>query len=164
MQLMMAAFYRRKHLRRLDKIKPKLRSIIYLVTICSLDRKPILTREDIFKTVTETLEEVAERKRWLVGRYVMMPDHIHFFCSPVTEDWGLSEFVRDFKSLSSTRLRKQGFEGKLWQREFFNHLLRSKESYASKWEYVRLNPVRKGLCESPEEWRFSGEVYPVEAK
>lgn len=161
---MIARFYKRKHLRRLEKIKLNLRSIIYLVTICTLDRKPILTREDIFKTIAQTLEEVAETKGWLVGRYVMMPDHIHFFCSPMTDDWSLSQFVRDFKSLTSTRLRKRGFKGKLWQREFFDHLLRSEESYESKWEYVRFNPVRKGLCASPEEWRFSGEVHPLEAK
>ena len=46
----------------------------------------------------------------------------------------------------------------LWQEEFFDHLLRSGESYESKWEYVRDNPVRAGLVKCASEWRFQGEL------
>jgi len=39
----------------------------------------------------------------------------------------------------------------VWQRGFFDHLLRSDESYAEKWNYVRENPVRAGLAQSAED-------------
>ncbi len=46
----------------------------------------------------------------------------------------------------------------LWQREFFDHVLRSSESYSEKWNYVRDNPVRAGLVVSAEGWALAGEV------
>jgi hypothetical protein len=46
----------------------------------------------------------------------------------------------------------------LWQREFFDHILRSNESYAEKWNYVRENPVRAGLVQSADDWPYAGEI------
>jgi hypothetical protein len=46
----------------------------------------------------------------------------------------------------------------LWQREFFDHILRSDESYAQKWEYVRENPMRVGLVSDPDDWPFAGTI------
>src|SRR5205814_9303852 len=78
-----------------------------------------------------------------VGRYVIMPDHLHFFVrgdqSFVLGNWG--------KGLKRAIL--EAFPGQskasFWQPGFFDHLLRNDESYAQKWEYVRQNPVRAGL-------------------
>jgi hypothetical protein len=46
----------------------------------------------------------------------------------------------------------------LWQRDCWDTQLRRGESYSAKWEYVRHNPVRAGLCAAPDEWPFRGEV------
>jgi hypothetical protein len=46
----------------------------------------------------------------------------------------------------------------LWQREFFDHVLRSQESYDVKQQYVMENPVRAGLVQRPEDWNFRGEI------
>jgi putative transposase len=42
----------------------------------------------------------------------------------------------------------------VWQRDFFDHRLRSHESLDEKWAYIRANPVRAGLVARPEDWRF----------
>jgi putative transposase len=86
-----------------------------------------------------------------------MPDHIHFFCTPATE-CDLSRFVGGFRQESTRRAWEAGWQGKLWQREFFDRLLRGDESYERKWLYVRDNPVRAGLCQRPDEWRWQGEL------
>jgi putative transposase len=39
-----------------------------------------------------------------------------------------------------------------WQRDFFDHRLRDHHEETEKISYIRLNPVRKGLCERPEDW------------
>ena len=49
-----------------------------------------------------------------------------------------------------------------WQKGFFDHVLRSDESYAQKWEYVRDNPVRAGLVKKWEDWPYWGEVWRLE--
>ena len=46
----------------------------------------------------------------------------------------------------------------LWQREFFDHVLRSNESYSEKWAYVELNPIRAGLVQLPADWPYQGEL------
>jgi len=82
-----------------------------------------------------------------------MPDHVHLFAMPIRErDQSLSCFMQAWKSCVTLRL---GI-GKVWQSEFFDHLLRSEESAAEKWDYVRLNPVRAGLCQQPDDYAWSG--------
>ena len=53
--------------------------------------------------------------------------------------------------------RRLGFMMPLWQPEYFDHVLRSSESYEEKWEYVCNNPIRAGLAESVDEWKHQGE-------
>ena len=50
----------------------------------------------------------------------------------------------------------------IWQRRFFDHVLRSDESYAQKWNYVRENPIRAGLVTVAEDWRYSGEIIRID--
>ena len=47
---------------------------------------------------------------------------------------------------------------------FFDHVMRSEESYSQKWLYVAENPVRKKLAARPGDWPYQGEIYPLEAR
>jgi len=53
----------------------------------------------------------------------------------------------------------RGVEGPYWQKGYFDHVLRSEESYEGKWRYVLENPVRAGLVKNPEEWPYQGEIH-----
>jgi len=53
-------------------------------------------------------------------------------------------------------------QGQVWQEGFFDHVLRSDESYAEKWNYVRQNPVRAGLVARAEEWPYQGEIVYID--
>lgn len=59
-------------------------------------------------------------------------------------------------------LRMEGHAGPFWQRGFFDHILRSQESYAQKWAYVQLNPIRAGLVSRVDEWPYQGEIFPLQ--
>ena len=48
-----------------------------------------------------------------------------------------------------------------WQSHKWDTRLRREESYHDKWEYVRLNPVRKGLAATPEQWPFQGVMHEL---
>ena len=50
------------------------------------------------------------------------------------------------------------FKGNVWQEEFFDHVLRSGESYSQKWNYVKENPVRAGLVKNADDWPWQGEI------
>jgi hypothetical protein len=55
-----------------------------------------------------------------------------------------------------------GVPGPIWQKQFFDHLLRSPQSYGDKWAYVRENPVRAGLVARAEDWHYAGEIESLE--
>jgi hypothetical protein len=50
-------------------------------------------------------------------------------------------------------------ERPFWQKRFFDHVMRSAESYEQKWTYVRDNPVRAGLVGRAEDWPYQGEIH-----
>ena len=65
------------------------------------------------------------------------------------------------KNTLSKTLRMQGVLPPHWQKGFFDHILRGEESYSTKWEYVRENPVRAGLVTCPEDWPYFGRVHEI---
>ena len=65
------------------------------------------------------------------------------------------------KNTLSKTLRSDGIAWPHWQKGFFDHVLRSEESYENKWHYVRENPVRAGLVQDWTDWPFSGEIFDL---
>ena len=104
----------------------------------------------------------ASDRNIAVGRYVLMPDHIHLFVAFPEAEMTLVKWAHTLKSVLGKKLLELGFPKPHWQEGFFDHLLRSSESYGQKWEYVRMNPVRANLCERSEDWPYQGEVVRLE--
>jgi len=100
----------------------------------------------------------ASDYRVWVGRYVIMPDHIHLFAGFGPESTSVSTWMKSLKNAISKILRNAAFRGPHWQKGFFDHVIRSEESYNEKWLYVRDNPVRTGLVRSAEDWPYAGEI------
>jgi REP element-mobilizing transposase RayT len=88
-----------------------------------------------------------------------MPDHVHCFCAAELDAPPLPEFMQLWKQWTSKRITREcTIAGKVWQAEFFDHVVRSSESYAAKWEYVRDNPVRAGLVGHADDWPYQGAI------
>ena len=147
-----------RHLRRLTSAWQK--QPIYFVTTCVAGRRPLLAKPDIHAILLEEWSGLRGRHGWTVGRYVVMPDHVHFFATPMPpEGTPLNQVVAKWKEWTAKRILKvTGGTAPFWQPEFFDHLLRSEESLAEKWTYVRENPVRAGLCTQAEDWPYAGSV------
>lgn len=147
---------KRKHLRRLDQVYCQ-GEPLYLITCCTRNRRPVLANPAVAQVLVTSWREAEAVHGWLVGRYVIMPDHVHFFATPLADRAKtLSKFIECWKRWTRRELQKQGIAIG-WQREFFDHLLRSSESYGAKWEYVRMNPVRARLANTPDEWPYQGQ-------
>lgn len=131
------------------------RSVIIFVTVCTRNRQPLLANPSVHRALLDSWEEADS---WMVGRYVVMPDHVHLFASPRDpESPDLRRWIRFWKGIVTKRCPRE--EGKsLWQRDVWDWQLRSGDSYTAKWEYVRSNPVRHGLTRNPEDWPYQGEL------
>jgi REP element-mobilizing transposase RayT len=121
---------------------------VYFITICCIPRvSNQLAIPRVWQIIEETLA-VRENHGDLICRLALaMPDHVHgLFRFPGSKP--MTKVLTDFKSW----LAKQG--GIQWQRDFFDHRLRTLESAAEKAKYIRMNPVRAGLVAKPEDWPY----------
>ena len=130
---------------------------IFFVTVNAKDAVPWMAN----RTVQQSLSEIwrDEAKAWLVGYYLIMPDHLHFFCAPHDLHFGIDAWVEFWKRQFSRRHANQPWA---WQRKSFHHRMREQAEYLEKLAYVRENPLRKKLVETPEAWPFQGHVHDLQ--
>jgi putative transposase len=137
-------------------------SNIVLLTVNTEKREAWLANERAHRLLHQTWSEATA---WLVGDYLLMPDHLHLFCAPrdwhfTIETW-ISYWKREFalkeKQLTETLAPvKWKFQSRGW-----HHRLRDGENYSEKWIYVQENPVRKGLVKRIEDWPYKGRVFDL---
>jgi putative transposase len=126
------------------------RPTVVFVTVCTKNRRSILANAQVHDALIETWSKATA---WLVGQYVIMPDHIHLFATPGPQPLPLENWIAFWKS----RLARKLGTG-VWQEGYWDRTLRNGESYAEKCEYVRDNPVRRGLVGDAKDWQFAGSL------
>jgi REP element-mobilizing transposase RayT len=145
--------------RRLDWVFQRYDPPLYFVTFNTHKRQKLLANAHVHEALIRFAHE-GELRGVGLGRYVIMPDHVHLFVRG-NLDFVLRQWVRMLKRVLSNAISSVPPH---WQQGFFDHLIRHGESYAEKWEYVRQNPVRAGLVQHPDEWPWQGEIVPLEAR
>jgi REP element-mobilizing transposase RayT len=136
-------------------------SPIYFVTACTANRRKILACSAIYESFIEFAKNGPEYGAW-IGKYVLMPDHVHAFVALDDEKITLASWMKSLKNSLSKTLRAEKISRPHWQKTFFDHVLRSSESCSEKWDYVSENPVRAGLVKRSEDWPFQGEIFLLE--
>ncbi|HJT80318.1 MAG TPA: hypothetical protein VJ719_03895 [Chthoniobacterales bacterium] len=129
--------------------------VIVYVTVCTKNRKKILADPTIHEWLRESWQV---KPAWLIGKYLIMPDHIHFFCAPDQPDGPpLEEWLKFWKS-HAARHWPHPNQAPVWQRDAWDTQLRRHESYDDARAYVEMNPVRAGLVDAAEAWPYQGEL------
>ncbi|HVT14064.1 MAG TPA: transposase [Fimbriimonadaceae bacterium] len=94
-------------------------------------------------------------RRFTLHAWVVMPNHVHVLLTPL-ENVALEEILRTQKSISSTRINKLlGQQGRLWQPDYFDRLIRDEKHFNGVVHYIEWNPVKAGLCVDPADWAWS---------
>jgi REP element-mobilizing transposase RayT len=144
-------FYRRNlpHLQR--DYKP------HFITFVSKFRRTLPDRaRDI--TLACCLHDHGTKYRLHVA--VVMPDHVHLILTPLTDETrrlivSLVEILKAVKGASAHAINHRlGHRGTVWQEESFDHVLRSSENLDAKIEYILQNPVRAGLVQNWQQYRW----------
>ena len=132
------------------------RPVLIFLTVCTFRRRKILAQERVHAAIRAGW---AAAGQWHVGRYVILPDHIHLFCTPARPDAeNVARWVAYWKRQVSARVPQLS---PIWQRDCWDTQLRGHESYSEKWAYVLNNPVRAGLADCPDGWPFQGEIHSL---
>ena len=119
-------------------------------TVCTKDRKPWLANDEVHQLLRDVW---ADASAWLVGRYIIMPDHIHMFAGATATEIEFKNWVKYWKSQFTKRHKVKDHR---WQTDDWDTRMRTGRQYEEKWEYVRFNAVRHKLTERPEDWPFQG--------
>jgi len=150
---------RRKSPAHFPTVEASNRSIVIFLTVCTKQRRPLLANDQAANLLREAW---AAATFWCVGRYVILPEHIHLFCAPNTfPPQPLKNWISFWKN-HLTRSWPNRDQIPLWQPEYWDCQLRRGESYGEKWAYVENNPVRHGNVTDPEEWPYRGELNVLE--
>jgi putative transposase len=119
-------------------------------TICTKDRNPWLANEEVHQCLREVWTDASA---WLVGRYIIMPDHIHMFAALTKDEIEYENWVKYWKSQFTKRHKVAAHR---WQVDNWDTRMRTGRQYEDKWEYVRFNAVRHNLVQRPEDWPYQG--------
>jgi putative transposase len=121
---------------------------VFFITICTQPRGVNqLANPQIWQAIRETLERRETEGDFDCRLLLAMPDHLHgLFSFPHTD-----RIKTSISSMKSWLAKSQGIQ---WQRDFFDHRLRTCESAEEKRRYILMNPVRAGLAETTDSWPF----------
>jgi REP element-mobilizing transposase RayT len=115
---------------------------------------PLLALPRLARVVEEALL-FFRSDRYLLHAWCVMPDHVHVVVTPAG-DHPLGAILHSWKSYTAHQINLRVHRsGRLWQRESFDHLIRSVEDFDRFVTYVEDNPVVAGLCAAADRWPFS---------
>lgn len=126
-------------------------------TICIRDGVPAFTERAIIGIFTNLLNSAVEKALCIVPVYCFMPDHLHLIITGTSDESDVISAVVRYKqrtgywlSLNKPELR--------WQKDFYDHIIRTNENLSVQARYILDNPVRKGLVESWRDYPYKGSI------
>ena len=135
----------------------------YFVTVCVLDRRSVFVDAEVVESVRSHFLEQATRFAFAILAYCFMPDHVHLLIEGTTEDADLQAFVARAKQKSGFEFAAQ-HQHRLWQKGYYERVLRDDERTTHVIRYIIANPVKAHLVVEPSEYPFWGSgVYTREA-
>ena len=152
--------------------RARLKGGTYFFTVVTQQRVKIFNRSDNVELLRQAFRKVIKRHPFKIDAFVLLPDHLHCIWTLPQGDADFSTRWRLIKSYFSrqiglvgwveernptnkntSRLRKN--KKSIWQRRFWEHLIRNHEDLRRHVEYIHYNPVKHGLTKAPSGWDYS---------
>ena len=118
------------------------------VTTSTPDRREALSAEE--RDIVLAACRHWDGQRVLLHAAAVMPDHVHLLFTPLEQSpgqwWPLADLLHSIKSFTAKEIgRLRGREGRVWQPEYFDRIIRTESDFNEKWTYVVTNAERAGL-------------------
>jgi REP-associated tyrosine transposase len=137
----------------------------YFFTLVTHNRQKVFLRAGNVSLLREAFRQVKEKHPFTIDAIVILPDHLHCLLTLPRDDADYPQRIRMIKG-HFTRKYKGGLqagsasraakaEKAVWQRRYWEHLIRNEDDYARHVEYIHYNPVKHGLAVSPKDWPWS---------
>ena len=143
----------------------------HFLTFSCYHRLPLMAELRMEEAFLSALEEMRRRFNMCVFGYVVMPEHVHLLVNEPASGT-IADVIFSLKRKVSDRARREKQSGDpFWMLRYFDHNVRNHAGFVTQLRYILRNPVKRGLCKSPEEWPWSsfrawalGEIGPVEVE
>lgn len=135
--------------------------MVFFATLCCLDKRQAFIKDEFNAAVVDCINKEKERIGHAVYAFCLMPDHIHLLISPLETGVPVTQFMGALSSLITRLSWSHGFTGRLFQRSFYDHVVRKDEDLTKIVEYILNNPVRKGIVTDWRDYKHCGFVDPL---
>jgi putative transposase len=137
----------------------------YFFTLVTHNRAPIFSHAVQIENWRRAVEKVQSQRPFTIDAEVVLPDHIHCLWTLPPADTDYATRIRLVKthvtkqcaslaaSTNVSRLMKG--ERDVWQRRYWEHVIRDEHDFQQHVDYIHFNPVRHGFVESPRDWTHS---------
>jgi putative transposase len=152
----------------MSRYRRPVNGLTYFFTVVAHRRRPILCDDLIRTALRRGIETVRATRPFAIDAWVLLPDHMHCI-------WTLPQDERDFslrwsaiKRFVSTAVRDEFHdpnalttsrrsrrESTIWQRRFWEHLIRDERDLGRHLDYIHFNPVKHGYVQRAVDWPFS---------
>jgi len=126
---------------------------LHFVTFSCYHRAPLLGSGEARDIFVDRFEQACRWYGFYVVGYVVMPEHVHLLVSE-PERGRLAVAVQMLKQAVSQKLRR-GSRSPFWQPRYYDFNVWSEGKRVEKLRYMHRNPVKRGLVERPEDWKWS---------
>ena len=148
----------------------------YFITTTIVEWQNVFVSDELFEVIIASLKYCIDHKGLHLHAYVIMPNHVHYIVSVDPAQY-LSDIMRDFNRFTSRRItrifekakqtdlldvfqkaateERRRNKYKVWQEGYHPIAIYSEDFFLQKLKYMHENPVRKGLTDQAENWKYS---------
>jgi putative transposase len=125
----------------------------HFITFSCYRRQPLLVSDASYDIFELELEAVRKRHGFVVAGYVLMPEHVHLLVGePMKVSLGAA--LQVLKQRKSRKLKQPG-QIRFWQPRYYDFNVHNEQKRVEKLRYMHRNPVKRGLVEKREDWKWS---------
>lgn len=128
---------------------------VYYITICTYNKTPFFSNYQKADIIRDVIHYKIETREIIVYCYCLMQDHLHLLML-LSENYkkDLSTWIKNFKRFTTNTFMREYKIKKLWQRNYYDHIVRDDESLVIIGEYILSNPVRKNLASTWQDYPY----------
>ncbi len=126
-------------------------------TLCLNGNIQIFTEPEVVDICIDILTSIVFKTNCIVPVYCSMPDHQHLLIKGTKNDSDIWKSIVNYKQKTGFWLSKNKPKVR-WQKDFFDHVIRTDKNIVVQARYILDNPVRKGLASSWQEYPFKGSI------
>lgn len=148
----------------------------FFVTTTVVNYAKVFINDKYCEILIDNIKHYQNRYHFIILCYVIMPSHFHWIIETDAKFGTLSDIMRDIKKYSAwdvmdelekdgrtnlTRIFRDAAKGisgqkrKFWMQRFDDEVIRNREMFLTKLRYIHNNPVKAGLVENPEDYKYS---------